>query len=201
MQAKRVTDTLFFKHKYIAQPEVTPADIIIKAYHNLTSALQGIKNSMDSRQMHVLQQIEEQLKPGNKFQIQQQLQCRLPRVDKARAQELTVKSQLQVPRVQFEEPNADESTPTWIIVASPQEQIVKLPPKPIVKPVPIIKEPKYIVEEDSIAARLKARQSAISKVAATADESIAEWLLCRKWESRTEKAFPVLDPNTGPLLE
>jgi hypothetical protein len=42
-QSKRVTDTVFFKHKYITQPEVKPADVIIKAYHDLRAALQGIK--------------------------------------------------------------------------------------------------------------------------------------------------------------
>jgi len=34
-QSKRVTDTVFFKHKYITQPEVKPADVIIKAYNDL----------------------------------------------------------------------------------------------------------------------------------------------------------------------
>lgn len=151
--------------------------------------------------MHTLEQIDQQLSPGNKFQIQQQLQRQLPRVAKAPAQELTVKSQPQVPRVRFQEPNADASKPTWMIVALPQEPIVKSPQKPLVKPGPIIKEPTYVVEEDSIAARIKARRSATSKVTATTDESIAERLLRRKQESRTEKAFPVLDPDTGQLLE
>ena len=50
-QAKRVTDTLFFKHKYLTQPEVTPADMIIKAYSDLTSALHDITNTRDDTQM------------------------------------------------------------------------------------------------------------------------------------------------------
>ena len=66
-QSKRVTDTVFFKHKYITQPEVKPANVIIKAYHDLRAALQGIKNTADSRQM------QNQLSPGNKLQIEQQL--------------------------------------------------------------------------------------------------------------------------------
>ena len=56
-QAKRVTDTIFFKHKYITQPEVTPADMIVKAYRDLTSALQGITNTRDATQMNAIQQI------------------------------------------------------------------------------------------------------------------------------------------------
>ncbi|KAL7476769.1 hypothetical protein ACHAW6_002606, partial [Cyclotella cf. meneghiniana] len=42
---KRITDTLFFKHKYITQPTVTHADAIVQAYQNLTRAIQGIGNS------------------------------------------------------------------------------------------------------------------------------------------------------------
>eukprot|EP00956_Cyclotella_meneghiniana_P041156 scaffold216935_cov20-Cyclotella_meneghiniana.AAC.1 len=61
------------------------------------------------------------------------------------------------------------------------------PTKEIVTPAPIIRKPKYVAqEEDSIAARLKARRAASStntvnahqasatKVSAAADESIAE---------------------------
>ena len=81
---------------------------------------------------------------------------------------------------------------------------------------PIIKKPKYTVEEEgSIAARLKARKAAASptssinarkasatKVATADDESIAERLLRRRREAKVlEKAFPVLDPETGQLLE
>eukprot|EP00956_Cyclotella_meneghiniana_P018032 scaffold29803_cov40-Cyclotella_meneghiniana.AAC.1 len=90
------------------------------------------------------------------------------------------------------------------------------PTKEIVTPAPIIRKPKYVAqEEDSIAARLKARRAASStntvnarqasatKVSAAADESIAERLLRRKRQiaNSIEKAFPVLDPETGQLLE
>jgi hypothetical protein len=87
-----------------------------------------------------------------------------------------------------------------MIVASPREQVVVSPP--------IIKEPKYIAQDDSIAARLKARKAdarhaSTTKVAAAADESIAERLLRRKRQiaNSIETAFPVLDPETGQLLE
>eukprot|EP00804_Cyclotella_cryptica_P025968 CCRYP_002793-RD/>CCRYP_002793-RD protein AED:0.25 eAED:0.25 QI:0/-1/0/1/-1/1/1/0/824 len=197
-QAKRVTDTLFFRHKYITQPRVTPADIIIKAYCDLTSALQGLKNTTDSRQMHALEQIEQQLSPGLKHQIQQQLQRRLPRVNKPGAQELT---QPHAPRVHFQEPPLAATSPTRMIVASPQEPHKDSLHPPLSEPVPIIKAPKYIVAEDSIAARIKARRSESSKVTAADNESIAERLLRRKRENKTELAFPVLDPDTGQLLE
>ncbi|KAL7475074.1 hypothetical protein ACHAW6_001009, partial [Cyclotella cf. meneghiniana] len=38
-RSKRITDTVFFKHKYITQPTVTPADAIVKAYHDSISAI------------------------------------------------------------------------------------------------------------------------------------------------------------------
>jgi len=73
-QAKRIMDTVFFKHKYITQPEVTPADMIIKAYRDLTTALQGIKNPKDQQQMEALEKIQRQLKPKHKLQIEHQIQ-------------------------------------------------------------------------------------------------------------------------------
>ncbi len=40
---KRVSDTVYFKTKYITQPTLTPADVIIKALNDLTQALKGKK--------------------------------------------------------------------------------------------------------------------------------------------------------------
>ena len=39
--AMRSTDTVFFKHKHITNPTVTPADEIINAAKELTAALRG----------------------------------------------------------------------------------------------------------------------------------------------------------------
>eukprot|EP00956_Cyclotella_meneghiniana_P020860 scaffold37349_cov64-Cyclotella_meneghiniana.AAC.1 len=215
-QAKRVTDTVFFKHKYITQPEVKPADVIIQAYQDLRQALQGLKNPKDATQMQAIEQIQEQLSPGNTMQIEQRLQRRPPRVQNI-MQQLTERVQQQPPRVQFEEPRGEESLqPARRIVASPQKQIARSPQKDIVRPAPIIRQPKYVAQpEDSIAARMKARraagltkpvntrQASATKVAAANDESIAERVLRRRREivNNIEKAFPVLDPETGQLLE
>jgi hypothetical protein len=40
-RATRTSDTLFFKHQYIANPQVTPKTLVIKAALDLTSALKG----------------------------------------------------------------------------------------------------------------------------------------------------------------
>eukprot|EP00956_Cyclotella_meneghiniana_P036500 scaffold126416_cov88-Cyclotella_meneghiniana.AAC.1 len=214
-QAKRVTDTVFFKHKYITQPEIKPADVIIQAYQDLRQALQGLKNPADATQMQALEQIQEQLSPGNTMQIEQRLQRRPPRVQNI-MQQLTEQVQQQPPRVQFEEPRGESLQPARRIVASPQKQIVRSPPRDIVRPASIVRQPKYVAQpEDSIAARMKARraagsakpvntrQASATKVAAANDESIAERVLRRRREvaNSIEKAFPVLDPETGQLLE
>jgi hypothetical protein len=45
MKSERVSDTEFFKMKYITQPTVTPADTIINALNNSTQALKGKNNA------------------------------------------------------------------------------------------------------------------------------------------------------------
>ncbi len=40
-RATRISDTLFFKHQYITNPQVTPKTLIIKVALDLTSALKG----------------------------------------------------------------------------------------------------------------------------------------------------------------
>ena len=44
-RAKRLADTVFFKHKYITQPTVTPADAIVNALTKLQDAIRGIQHS------------------------------------------------------------------------------------------------------------------------------------------------------------
>jgi hypothetical protein len=43
-KSERMSDTVFFKTKYITQPTMTPVDIITKALNNLTQALKGKNN-------------------------------------------------------------------------------------------------------------------------------------------------------------
>jgi hypothetical protein len=38
----RVSSTVFFKHQYITNPQVTPKTLVIKAVSELTSALRGM---------------------------------------------------------------------------------------------------------------------------------------------------------------
>ena len=60
-RSKRISDTVFFKHKYITQPTVTPADTIVKALDDLTHALKGMRNVKGEAQIEALEKIDELL--------------------------------------------------------------------------------------------------------------------------------------------
>jgi hypothetical protein len=188
-RAKRLSDTVFFKHHYITQPTVTPADAIVNAYNKLRQTLQGIQHSKEDAQMEALERIQQSLQPAsNKHNTS-------PRVEA----ELTQ----QVPRVKFDEapPKVQEPEPR-LVVAWPKKQIVQ-PPVPKVateKPKPILKPSKYIDESsDSVAARVKARRLQTPQTEPPQSESIADRVARRRREK--EAAHSVLDQETGQLLE
>jgi hypothetical protein len=56
--SERVSDTVFFKTKYITQPTLTPADIITKALNDLTKALKGKNNDEGVGQLEALKQLD-----------------------------------------------------------------------------------------------------------------------------------------------
>ena len=60
-RSERISDTVFFKHKYITQPTVTPADTIVKALDDLTNALKGRRNVKGEAQIEALEKIDELL--------------------------------------------------------------------------------------------------------------------------------------------
>eukprot|EP00956_Cyclotella_meneghiniana_P014099 scaffold20948_cov37-Cyclotella_meneghiniana.AAC.2 len=89
--------------------------------------------------MQTLEQIQDQLSPGNKMQAERGLERQLPRVQNI-VQQLTDQAQQQPPRVQFEEPRRRESLqPSQMIVTSPRKNVVMSPRKEIVTPAPIIR--------------------------------------------------------------
>ncbi|KAL7481782.1 hypothetical protein ACHAW6_007457 [Cyclotella cf. meneghiniana] len=53
-RSKRITGTIFFKHKYITQPTVTPANAIVTAYHNLMAAINGLQNTRSDAHLEAL---------------------------------------------------------------------------------------------------------------------------------------------------
>ncbi len=60
-RSKRISDTVFFKHRYITQPTLMQADIIVKAIDDLTYALKGRKNVKSNAQIEALEKIDELL--------------------------------------------------------------------------------------------------------------------------------------------
>ncbi|KAL7501913.1 hypothetical protein ACHAXN_000071, partial [Cyclotella atomus] len=69
-RAKRLTDTVFFKHKSITQSTIMKADAIVNAYQKLTEAINGIQQSPDDAHIEALQRIQDSLEPGNQMPVQ-----------------------------------------------------------------------------------------------------------------------------------
>ena len=66
-RAKRISDTIFFKHKHkhITQPTLTTADLIVKAIHDLTNAIKGNTDPRNDRQRDAITSLTNALKPGH----------------------------------------------------------------------------------------------------------------------------------------
>ena len=63
-KSEQILDTVFFKHKYITQPTLTPVDTVVKAINDLTHALKGTRNTHGIQQIERLKMIDKLL---NKF--------------------------------------------------------------------------------------------------------------------------------------
>jgi hypothetical protein len=57
--SKRVSDIVFFKHKYITQPTLSLADILKKAIDDHTHALKGRRNMNGIKGIEALQKLDE----------------------------------------------------------------------------------------------------------------------------------------------
>ena len=91
-------------------------------------------------------------------------------------------------------PAGAEVKPPQMIVASPKEPIV-------VSSKPSILKPSRYEEPDTIAARLKARKSMDKIVNDIPAETIADRVARRRREAAADSTNPVLDHETGKLLE
>ena len=58
-KSERVSDTVFFKTKFITQPTLTPADVITKALNDLTQALKGKSNQKGIDQIEALTKLND----------------------------------------------------------------------------------------------------------------------------------------------
>ncbi len=176
---------VFFKHKHITQPTVTPADAIVNAFTKLWDAILGIQHSKDDAHFDTLRRLENTLQPPDKHVIKPGKQDKIPRAE----QQIALTQP--VLRVRFDEspPTVHDPTPQ-LIIASPEKQTVE---KHIIdNPKPILRPPKYI--DESIAARVRARRL---QSQTTVGKTIAERVARRQREA----AHAVLDQETGELLE
>jgi hypothetical protein len=174
-RAKRISDTVYFKHKHITQPSLTTEDLVIKAIQDLSNAFKGGKNLGDNTQIEAITRLTNALRPGNELPLQERS-----------------------PRVQVDAP------PRVQIDAPPRLQFDLLPPRLIVEsqttsqPTPIPKQPTIIASPESIVDRVKNRRIQAPSLITAADiTSIAE----RVAQRRRQSASSVLDKDTGKLLE
>lgn len=198
-RAKRISDTVFFKHKHITQPTVSAEDLVIKAVQDLTNVIKGSSNSKDDAQIEAIQRIAAALKPGNQLPIEQAAERR-QRIQREQIQAEKSPLTVQPPRVQTAPPprvrfdlEANEERP--FKSTEPPQLIVKSPKPKQAAPKSILKS--KVVTSESIADRVKSRRQASQSVEHPPAESIASRVARR----RREAANPVLDHETGKLLE
>ena len=70
-KAERVSGTVYFKHKYITQPTLTPEDVIIKALQDLKHAIKGTNNHKGNENLKALEQMDEIFKQEPEKQLQE----------------------------------------------------------------------------------------------------------------------------------
>ncbi len=118
-RAKRLADTVFFKHKHMTQPTITPADAIVNAFTKLQDAIQGIQHDKNDAHMEALHRIDGTLQPpsANSKEVE--------RVKPPREALQIALTQL-VPRVQFDAaPPMVHDPLSRLIVTSPRKQVIE----------------------------------------------------------------------------
>jgi hypothetical protein len=88
MNSERISDTVFFKHKYITQPTLTPVDTVVRAIDDLTCALKGARNTHGMQQIERLKMIDKLLNkiPSNPTEmLDPSTKTPIPRVENIRS--------------------------------------------------------------------------------------------------------------------
>jgi len=171
-RAKRISDTIYFKHKHITQPTLTTEDQVIKAIQDLSNAIKGGTKHGSNTHIDAIKGLTNALRPGNQLP----LQAHSPRVciEAPPRVQIDAPPRVQIdatPRVQFdigsnEEIPFDAGLPPQLIVTSPTVSIRQQ------QPTPILKQP-TVISSESIADRVKRRRG-------TPSSSIAEHVAKRQ---------------------
>ena len=149
----RVSGTVYFKHKYLTQPTVTPADAIVQAYRDLIQAINGTANSKNKMHMEAQQRMQDVLAQQHKVAIESP-HAPVPRAKHVHNEsshaptprvEQTVQSNQPLPGVQESSP-VTPAVPTIIIPRPRPTTPTRAPATRIINP------------EQSIADRVKGRR-------------------------------------------
>lgn len=102
-RAKQISDTVFFKHKYITQSTLTPEDLVIKTIQNPTNSIKVDSSQKDDVQINTITRLADALKPGYELPVQQMAEQH-PTEQHKEANQATKSEPLttQAPRVQFD---------------------------------------------------------------------------------------------------
>ncbi|KAL7483861.1 hypothetical protein ACHAW6_014204 [Cyclotella cf. meneghiniana] len=177
----RLSDTVYFRHKYLTQPTVTPGDRIMQAILDFTRAIKDKINNKAAGQFAALIKLAEVFQPGNRMPILltgDQPPPRVPPTDPPpseqpaeplpRVQKLTSQPQPHStpPRVQPQ--------PTTMPISS------KIVPQALYVPRLIVKSQPDEPEPDSIASRLLSRCKQQQQQPRPPQDSIASRLLAQR---------------------
>ena len=151
----RISDTVYFKHKYLTQPTLTAKDRLMKAILELSRVISNKIKGKPDEQHQALTKITEVFKPGNQLPILLTGDEAPPNVPPKEQQIPRAHKTEPTPRVQWQ----DEVT-SPIPQNRPKNQLIFKSLQPI------LKQPKYSPKQivtaepkpDSIAARLLARK-------------------------------------------
>ena len=125
----RVSDTVYFKHKYLTQPMLSRADIIVQAYRDLMHAIKGTANTKSKMHIEAIRKMQEVMEPQFNTTIEP-LDTPPPRVERSlsdpqplpRVREHNTTTQ-QPPRVQDHTATpTPAATPTVIIPRPPPQR-------------------------------------------------------------------------------
>ena len=148
-RAKRISDTVYFKHKHITQPTLSTEDLTIKAIQDLSNAIKGGSKPGSNTQMDAIKGLTDALRPGNKMP----LHAHTPRVHVEASPRVHIAPSPRVhiappPREQFNIEGNKEIHPN---TSPAPPQLIVMSPKPI------LKQP-TIIPSESIADRVKRRR-------------------------------------------
>ena len=195
----RVSDTVYFKHKYLTQPTMTQADHIVKAYQDLILAIQGMSNTKGTEHMEALTRIKDLLELQGKRFVDQGATIERNQMQADHSRLVFNPSPTKPAEFQH-----DPRVPMEVlqhIVDNPMEAVMPTTvvlPKPILKVKPMVEASLTTtpMHMESIANRVKNHQQA-QDPATLKNETIAD----RVARHCHECAYPARDQETSKLLK